>query len=129
MAILCAIVPLPFRLGDVCGLARDVSALGIVAFASSGAVLLVTTTSLLAILIFLNMQVYHIYRFHINGMVLSMVMGEGASDIFVFSPLLYLKEGGLLALIALLCVGLAWISTPHPSGTSIATRATRPTSS
>ena len=75
-----------------------------------GAVLLVTTTSLLAILIFLNMQVYHIYRFHINGMVLSMVMGEGASDIFVFSPLLYLKEVGLLALIALLCVGLWFVA-------------------
>lgn len=53
----------------------------------------ISLVAILAILLFLDHQVYAIYRFHINGFVLSMVFGEGASQIFNFDLMLYLKEG------------------------------------
>ena len=55
---------------------------------------------LLCVLNYLNSQVYAIYHFHINGFVLSMVFGDGASEIFNFDALLYLKEAGLFAIVA-----------------------------
>ena len=64
------------------------------------ATLLVGLVSIVAVVIFINMQVYKIYRFHLNGFVLNMFFGPHAGDIFDFSPWLYLKEGLLLLLIA-----------------------------
>jgi membrane-anchored protein YejM (alkaline phosphatase superfamily) len=59
-------------------------------------------------LAFVNMQVYKIYRFHLNGFILNMLTGPNAGDIFDFSPWLYLTEGLLLLLIAAVAVGLWW---------------------
>ncbi len=64
--------------------------------------------ALCSILIFLNMQVYDIYRFHINGFVLNMVFGEGAGDIFTFDTMLYVKEGTLLLLFVALSAALGF---------------------
>lgn len=65
-------------------------------------------TVLLLALIYLDSQVYGIYRFHINGFVLSMVFGEGASQIFTFDTMLYVKEGlqllGVTAVVSMLAV-------------------------
>lgn len=72
------------------------------------ATLLTTLTGVLGMLLFVNMQVYKIYKFHINGMVLSLLTGEGAGDIFQFDTKLLLQEGALLLLIAAACAALWW---------------------
>ena len=68
------------------------------------ATLLITATSLLMMVGFVNMQVYKIYRFHLNGFILNMLTGPGAGDIFDFDWKLYLTEGLFLAVI----VGQRW---------------------
>lgn len=66
--------------------------------------------ALVSVLLFLNMQVYDIYRFHINGFVLNLVFGGGGSEIFTFDTALYLREGLLLAIFVALAIG-AWIAS------------------
>ena len=70
------------------------------------ATLFAGSASLLAMVAFVNMQVYRIYRFHINGFILNLLTGPGAGDIFDFDVKLYLTEGLLLAAIAALCIAL-----------------------
>ncbi|MGN1263599.1 MAG: DUF3413 domain-containing protein [Prevotella sp.] len=72
----------------------------------TGGVLMAVGVSLLSILIFLNMQVYDIYRFHINGFVLNMLTSEGAGEIFTFAPMLYVKEIFFFLMLIALCTGL-----------------------
>ena len=72
--------------------------------------LFVGAVSIMAMLAFVNMQVYKIYRFHINGFILNMITGPHAGDIFDFSPQLYLTEGLLLAGILVVCIALWWIT-------------------
>ena len=74
------------------------------------AILLVTATSLLMMTGFINMQVYKIYRFHLNGFILNMLTGPAAGDIFDFSWQLYATEGLMLAFIVALCIGGWWLS-------------------
>ena len=74
------------------------------------ATLLITATSLLMMVGFVNMQVYKIYRFHLNGFILNMLTGPGAGDIFDFDWKLYLTEGFFLAAIVALCIGGWWLS-------------------
>ena len=73
-----------------------------------GGALMVTVLSLVSVLIFLDMQVYDIYRFHINGFLLNMVFSSGATEIFAFDTLLYLKEFGLFAIFIAVHVAL-WL--------------------
>jgi membrane-anchored protein YejM (alkaline phosphatase superfamily) len=73
-----------------------------------GGALMVTVLSLVSVLIFLDMQVYDIYRFHINGFILNMVFSSGATEIFAFDTLLYLKEFGLFAIFIAVHVAL-WL--------------------
>ena len=68
--------------------------------------LFISAVSILAILAFINMQVYKIYRFHINGFIINMLTGPNAGDIFDFSPYLYLTEGISLLLVIAACIGL-----------------------
>lgn len=75
------------------------------------ATLLVTATSLLMMTGFINMQVYKIYRFHLNGFILNMLTGPAAGDIFDFSWQLYVTEGLMLAFIVALCIGGWWLSS------------------
>ena len=72
--------------------------------------LLITGTSLLMMTGFINMQVYKIYRFHLNGFILNMLTGPAAGDIFDFSWQLYATEGFLLTAIIALCIGGWWLS-------------------
>ena len=74
------------------------------------ATLLITATSLLMMVGFINMQVYKIYRFHLNGFILNMLTGPGAGDIFDFDWKLYLTEALFLAVIVGLCIGGWWLS-------------------
>lgn len=73
--------------------------------------LLVGLSSLLAILVFVNMQVYKIYRFHINGFIVNMLMGPNAGDIFDFDTKLYISEGLMLGGLLVSCIGLWWASS------------------
>ena len=74
------------------------------------AVLFVTTVSLVSMLSFVNMQVYKIYRFHINGFILNLLTGPGADEIFDFDTKLYLTEGAMLLGIVALCIGLWFLA-------------------
>ena len=66
--------------------------------------------TIVSVLLFLNMQVYDIYRFHINGFVLNLVFGGGGSEIFTFDTALYIREALLLAIFIAIAVG-AWIAS------------------
>ena len=70
--------------------------------------------SLLATLLLLtgyvNEQVYQIYRFHINGFVLNMLTGPGASQIFTFDWRLKFLYSAYLLLIFAVCIGGWWIA-------------------
>ena len=70
------------------------------------AVLSVSSVSLLTMLAFVNMQVYKIYRFHINGFILNMLTGPGAGDIFDFDTKLYITEALFFIAIIALVAGL-----------------------
>lgn len=74
-----------------------------------GGGLMAVGVSLLSVLIFINMQVYDIYRFHINGFVLNMITGDGAGEIFTFDTMLYVKEISFFLLLIAVCVGL-WVA-------------------
>lgn len=65
---------------------------------------------LLCIINYLNSQVYAIYHFHINGFILNMVFGEGASEIFNFDIMLYLKEIALFLVVAAIVIGIWYVS-------------------
>lgn len=66
--------------------------------------------AIVSVLLFLNMQVYDIYRFHINGFVLNLVFGGGGSEIFTFDTALYIREALLLAIFIAIAAG-AWIAS------------------
>ena len=72
--------------------------------------LFVFSVSFLGIITVINMQVYKIYRFHINGFILNMLTGPNPGDIFQFDTVLLLEEGALLAVIAAICIGLWWLA-------------------
>lgn len=64
--------------------------------------------SIVSVLLFLNMQVYDIYRFHINGFVLNLVFGGAGGEIFTFDSALYFREA-LLLLLFIAVVVAGWI--------------------
>lgn len=74
-------------------------------------IILVTLSSILGILLFINMQVYKIYKFHINGMVLNLITSEGADDIFQFDTKLLVEESIILLLIPIVCITLWQLSS------------------
>lgn len=53
----------------------------------------VVFASILEIVIFINSYVFALYRFHINGLIISMFFGEGSDEIFQFNTELYVKVG------------------------------------
>ena len=65
---------------------------------------------LLTVGFIVNGFVYGLYHFHINGLVLSMLTGPGAAEIFVFSPWLYLKSALYVAAVIAVGVALLWLS-------------------
>lgn len=64
----------------------------------------------MSILFYINGYCYALYRFHINGMVISMFFGEGSDEIFQFDSSLYFKVS--LAIIGIIGVNLAlkWLA-------------------
>ncbi len=74
------------------------------------ATLFVGSVSLLTVAAFINMQVYKIYRFHINGFIWNLLTGPAASDIFDFDTKLYLTEGLFLLAVVALCIALWWLA-------------------
>ena len=59
----------------------------------------VVLAALLSMGVYLDMLVYRIYRFHINGIVLRMFFGKGGNEVFNFSFWIYLRVA--LVVIAL----------------------------
>lgn len=73
-------------------------------------VLIIIAVCLVSVLCLINLQVFQLYRFHLNGIILNMVFGPGSNEIFNFSPWLYVKESfGFLIAIGI-CIGL-WFLT------------------
>lgn len=71
--------------------------------------LLVGCVSMIGILAFINMQVYKIYRFHINGFIINMLSDpKAAGDIFDFDAQLLLTEALMLCGIVVVCMALWW---------------------
>ena len=58
----------------------------------------------------INGFVYGIYHFHINGLVLNLLTGPGATEIFVFSVWLYLKAALFILAIVGVCTVLLWLA-------------------
>ena len=61
---------------------------------------------------FINVQVYKIYRFHINGFIINMLLGPNAGDIFDFDTKLYIEEGLMFLLLFAVAIGL-WCVARH----------------
>ena len=61
------------------------------------------------ILCYVNEQVYQIYKFHINGFVINMVTGPGASQIFTFDTRLYIQYILYIILTTGACIGAWWL--------------------
>lgn len=57
---------------------------------------------ILQFVLILDSYVFDIYKFHINGFVIEMLLAGGASDIFVFDSSLYFKFFGIIFLCAVL---------------------------
>ena len=72
--------------------------------------LMCTGEVLLVVGFIINGFVYGLYHFHINGLVISMLTGPGASEIFVFSPWIYLKGTLYILAVIALCAALLWLS-------------------
>lgn len=60
----------------------------------------------LVILGYINGEVYQIYRFHINGFVINMITGPGATQIFTFDIRLYLLYGFYFLLLTAAFIAL-----------------------
>lgn len=72
--------------------------------------LFVGLVSLLSVLNLLNGQVFNLYRFHINGMVLEMVFGNSAGEVFTFDTGLYVREILAFAVLVAVCTGFRFLS-------------------
>lgn len=70
----------------------------------------VSLATLMNILFYINGYCYALYRFHINGMVVSMLFGEGGGDIFQFDSSLYFKVSIAIAGIIGVNVLLKWLA-------------------
>lgn len=70
----------------------------------------IAVMTLASILCYLNGMVFSLYKFHINGIVLSMYFGEGSDEIFDFDTMLYVKIILTVLLFAGVNIGLKFIS-------------------
>ena len=64
--------------------------------------LFIGLASLSTIVLYIDMLVYNLYRFHINGIVLKMFFGKGGGEIFNFSIMMYIP----IILSCILVVGV-----------------------
>ncbi len=65
-------------------------------------------TTLLFVIVFADANVYDLYRFHINGIVLSMLFGPGSKDIFTFEGPMVLTVVLKIAAIISFFVAMGW---------------------
>ncbi|MFA6844016.1 MAG: DUF3413 domain-containing protein, partial [Bacilli bacterium] len=66
---------------------------------------------LLETLCLINGKVFSLYNFHINGLIISMVFGSGASQIFDFNIKIYFKILSIIIVIVISNLGLIWLSS------------------
>ncbi|PID89983.1 MAG: hypothetical protein CSA97_05265 [Bacteroidetes bacterium] len=65
---------------------------------------------LLNAILLLDWQVYKLFRFHINGMVLALATGPGADEVFSFDPWLWGQAFAVLACLVLLAYAVRTIA-------------------
>ena len=72
--------------------------------------LLITFYFLLNIIAYLNGLVFQLYKFHINGLVLDMVFGQDAGQVFNFETSLILRFALTILAVGFLFSGIIWIA-------------------
>lgn len=72
--------------------------------------LLITFYFLLNIVAYLNGLVFQLYKFHINGLVLDMVFGQDAGQVFNFETSLILRFALTILAVGFLFSGIMWIA-------------------
>ena len=72
--------------------------------------LLITFYFLLNIVAYLNGLVFQLYKFHINGLVLDMVFGQDAGQVFNFETSLILRFALTILAVGFLFSGIIWIA-------------------
>ncbi|OGS36298.1 MAG: hypothetical protein A2293_14615 [Elusimicrobia bacterium RIFOXYB2_FULL_49_7] len=73
------------------------------------AILLILISGAMLFLLVIDFYVFSMYRFHLNGWVLEMLVGPAAGEVFEFSNQIYLFCGGLLAALFGLETVLVWL--------------------
>jgi len=72
--------------------------------------LLITFYFLLNLTAYINGLVFQLYKFHINGLVIDMVFGAGAGQVFSFAPSLILKFILTILTWSIAGAGLIWLA-------------------
>lgn len=75
-----------------------------------GRTLTIVAECLLLVLIVANLEIFRIYRFHFNGIILNMLTGPGAGEIFNIGGVVYFKSALIIAFLVLVVLGLWWLA-------------------
>jgi len=78
--------------------------------------LLVLVNGMFITVILFDVQLFNLYKFHLNGMVWGLISGGGAGDIFEFSTHDYLFTGLGMAIISTLLASGLWIARKLAQG-------------
>ena len=81
-----------------------------------GRTLTIVAECLLLVLIVANLEIFRIYRFHFNGIILNMLTGPGAGEIFNIGGVVYFKSALIIAFLVLVVLGLWWLSSKRSLG-------------
>ena len=78
--------------------------------------LTIVAECLLLVMIVANLEIFRIYRFHFNGIILNMLTGPGAGEIFNIGGVVYFKSALIIAFLVLVVLGLWWLSSKRSLG-------------
>lgn len=81
-----------------------------------GRMLTIVAECLLLVMIVANLEIFRIYRFHFNGIILNMLTGPGAGEIFNIGGVVYFKSALIIAFLVLVVLGLWWLSSKRSLG-------------
>lgn len=73
--------------------------------------LAITVATLCLIALVVDVFVFNLFRFHLNGLVFSLLLSDAADEIFVFSPMVYATTALIIVVlvaVTLLAARLAW---------------------
>ncbi|MBO6117825.1 MAG: DUF3413 domain-containing protein [Bacteroidales bacterium] len=65
---------------------------------------------IILLLLIINRYVFSIYHFHVNGIIISLLTGPGAGDIFVFDTIIYIKAAVILLITVIAVLFLLFVA-------------------